>query len=58
MKFTQNECGQHYIVNKMIVLNKQGSYMILDVIPTKYRKYLSTTTLEHAVIFAIVNKSP
>ena len=32
--------------------------MIHDVIPTKYQKYLSTTTLEHAFVFAKVNKSP
>ena len=36
MELTQNDWGQHDITNKTIILNKQGSDMIHDVIPTKY----------------------
>ena len=58
MDFTQNDWGQHNIINKMIILNKRGSDMIHDVIPTKYQKYFSTTILEHANFLDKVNKSP
>ena len=58
MKFNKNYSYQHEIINKIIILNKRGLDMIHDVIPTKYQKYLSTTTLEHAFVFAKVNKSP
>ena len=58
MEFTQNEWGQHDIINKIIILNKRGLDMIHDVIPTKYQKYLSTTILEHAFFLDKVNKSP
>ena len=58
MEFTQNDCGKHEIINKIIILNKRGSDMIHDVIPTKYQKYFSTTILEHANFLAKVNKLP
>ena len=58
MEFTQNDWGQHDIINKIIILNKLGSNMIYDVITTKYHKYFSTTILEHANFLAKVNKSP
>ena len=58
MELTQNDWGQHDITNKTIILIKQGSDMIHDVIPTKYQKYFSTTILEHANLLAKVNKSP
>ena len=58
MEFTQNDWGQHYIINKIIILNKRGSDMIHDVIPTKYQKYFSTTLIEHANFLAKINKSP
>ena len=56
MEFTQNEWGKHDIIKKIIILNKQGSYIIHDVIPTKYQKYFSTTILKHANVLAKVNK--
>ena len=58
MDFTKNEWDQHDIINKIIILNKRGSDMIHDVIPTKYQKYLSTSILERANFLAKVNKSP
>ena len=58
MDFTQNDWGQHNIINKIIILNKLGSDMIHYVIPKKYQKYFSTTILEHANFLAKVNKSP
>ena len=58
MEFTQNDWGQHDIINKIIILNKQVSDMIQDVVTTKYYKYFSTTILEHANFLAEVNKSP
>ena len=58
MEFTQNDWGQHGIINKIIILIKRGSYMIHDVIPTKYQKYFSITIIEHANFLARVNKSP
>ena len=58
MEFTQNDWGQHDIINTVIILSKRGSDMIHDVIPTKYKKYFSTTILEHANFLAKVNKSP
>ena len=57
-EFTQNDLGQHDIINKIIILNKLGSDMIHDVIPTKYQKYFSTTILEHANFWDNVNKRP
>ena len=58
MEFTQNDWGQNDIINKIIILNKRGSYMINDLIPTKYQKYFSNTIPEHANFLAKVNKSP
>ena len=58
MEFTQDDWVQHDVINKIMILNKQGSDMINDVIPTKYQKYLSITILEHANVLAKVNKSP
>ena len=58
MDFTQNDWGQHNIINKIIILNKRGSDMIHDVIPIKYQKYFSTTIIEHTKCLAKVNKSP
>ena len=58
MEFTQNDLGQHEIINKIIILNKRGSDMIHDVITKKYQKYFTTTILEHANFLAKVNKSP
>ena len=58
MEFTQNEWGQHDIINKIIILNIRGLDMIYDVIPTKYQKYLSTTILEHKNVWAKLNKPP
>ena len=57
-EFTQNDWGQNNIINKIIILNKLGSDMIHDVIPTKYQKYFSTTILEHANVLAKVDNSP
>ena len=57
MELTQNNWGQHEVINKIIILNKQGSDMIHDVIPTKYQKYFSTTILERAIVLYKVNKS-
>ena len=57
-EFTQNDLGQHDIINKIIILNKLGSDMIYDVIPTKYQKFFSTTILEHANVLVKVDKSP
>ena len=58
MDFIQNDWGQHDITNKIIILNKWGSDMIHDIIPTKYHKYISTTIIEHANFLAEVNKLP
>ena len=58
MDFTQNDWGQHNIINKIIILNKQDSDMIHDVILKKYQKHFSTKILEHANVLAKVNKSP
>ena len=41
-----------------MILNKRGSDIIYDVIPSKYQKYFSTTILEHAKFLVKVNKSP
>ena len=56
--YTLNDWGQHDRINKIIILNKRGSDMIHDVIPTKYQKYFSTAILEHANFLVKVNKSP
>ena len=53
--YTLNDWGQHYIINKIIILNKRGSDMIHDVITTKYQKYLSATILDYANFLAKVN---
>ena len=58
MEFTQNDWVKNDIINKIIILNKKGSVIIHDLIPTKYYKYFSTTILEHANYLAKVNKSP
>ena len=58
MKFTQNDLGQHDIINKTRILTKQGIDTIHAVIPTKYQKYPSTIILKNAIFLAKVNKSP
>ena len=58
MEFTQNDWGQHGIINKTEILTKQGKYTIHAVVPNKYQKYPSTTILKHVNILAKVNKSP
>ena len=40
------------------MLIKQGTYMILAVILTKYQKHPSTTILKHVNFLAKLNKSP
>ena len=58
MEFTQNESGQHDIINKIKILTKWGTDKIHAVIPTKYQKYIPTTILKHMNVLAKVNKSP
>ena len=57
-EFTKNDWGQHDIINKNIILNKLGSDIIHDIIPTKYQTCFLTTILEHANVLAKVDKSP
>ena len=38
-EFNKNDKVKHDKINKIIILNKQGSVIIHDVIPTKYHKY-------------------
>ena len=48
MEFTQNYWSQCDIINKVMLLTKQGIDMVQAVIMKKYHKYPSTTILEHA----------
>ena len=57
MSFTQNDCNQRDIINKIIILTKQGTDMIHAIIPMKYKKYPSTAILKHENVFDTVNKS-
>ena len=45
--FTQNDRGQHDIMDIIIKLTKRGSDTIHDVIPKKYQKYPSNTYLKY-----------
>ena len=56
MDFTPNEWVQRDIINKIKILTKQGTDMIHAIIPMKYQKYPSTSTLKHANVLAKVNK--
>ena len=57
MEFTQNDWGQHDIINTIKLLTKLDSNMIHDVIPKKYWKYPYNTILKHVNVLAKVNKS-
>ena len=56
MELAQNNRGQREIINKIVVLTKQGTDTAHTIIPTKYQKYPSTTINKHANVLAIVNK--
>ena len=58
MEFTQNYWGQHDIINKIVILTKQGTDKIHAVIPKKYWKYPWTTILKDAIFLAKVKKLP
>ena len=58
MEFTQNYWSQRDVMNKIIILTKLGTDMIQAVIPTKFKKYPSTTILKHAGVLFTLNKSP
>ena len=56
--FTQNYWGQRDIINKIIIFTKRVTDTIHALIPTKYQKYPSTTTLKHEKNLDKVNKLP
>ena len=56
--FTQNDWIQHDIISEIYILNKQGADTAHAIIPTKYKKYTSTTILKYSNVLAKVNKSP
>ena len=56
MEFIQNDWGQHDIINKIIILTKQGTHTIHAVSPTKYQKYPWTTMFKYMNVWAKVNK--
>ena len=58
MEFTQYDWSQHDIINKIVILTKQGTYTILTVILKKYQKYPSTAILKCVNVLAKENKSP
>ena len=58
MNFTQHNWVQNEIINKMIILTKQGTDMIHAIITAKYQKFTSTTILKHTNVLAKVNKLP
>ena len=48
MIFTQNDCGQHDIIKKTLILTKGVTVTIHAVIPTNYQKYPLTIILKYA----------
>ena len=56
MIFTQNDWSQREIINKVIILTKQGTDTIHAVIPKKCQNYPSTTILKHVFFGGKVNK--
>ena len=46
------------MINKIIILTKQGTDTIHAIIPKEYQKYPSTTILKHANVLAKLNEFP
>ena len=56
MSFTQNYWSQRDTIKIYIILTKQGTDTIHDIIPKKYHKYPSTTILKHVNVLSKLNQ--